>query len=120
MASKELVPAWVSGLQNAKCFRIKYWSIKIEGPAIFVEGFEVSDPSTLNRVQSDRIILRINATALLDSHGRVYDLIGNIDRSCPDKRKNTPAALLEKFLEGFPEDWQEIINCYNRLKKWGL
>lgn len=73
--------------------------------------------------RSSPIMSRLSATTLTTKSGTLYHLIGNMDINEMKQNMSTNSLpvndiLASKFINGFPQDWNEIVLESKDLEMW--
>uniref|UniRef100_A0A1I7UXK3 SANTA domain-containing protein n=1 Tax=Caenorhabditis tropicalis TaxID=1561998 RepID=A0A1I7UXK3_9PELO len=110
MEDNHILPARVQNVLDMEIVRLNLWSIKFNSSSIKLEGYVRSeDGCSMQKICSEIICKRMNATMLFDVSGRFFELAGQIDREFQSKM-GMPSRIIDEFVNGFPENWGFLIN----------
>ncbi|CAI2322473.1 unnamed protein product [Caenorhabditis sp. 36 PRJEB53466] len=110
MGDTAVLPIRVQNVLDMEIIRLNLWSIKFNANSIVLEGFVRNEDGTMmQKVSSEAICKRMNATMLFDVSGRFFELTGQIDKEFQLK-KGMPGRIAEEFMNGFPENWAFLIS----------
>ncbi|XP_064602489.1 mis18-binding protein 1-like [Liolophura sinensis] len=84
---------------------------------VCVEGHKSGDPEE-NFWHSSVIVKRIDNKTVLSGSGTVYKLLGDIEEH-DALEAGFPRSLVKKFKDGFPHDWEKLIQnfCLRKEKR---